>query len=210
MRYLLLVFFLWAIFGMSAAELSAFIGSPYNRVADIKMYMFFEKASVTTIVVLTFLAVASVLVNGVWCRYLCPYGALVGLVGRLSPARVERNKDFCIDCRSCDSVCMARLPVSNAHGVGSVECTGCLDCLASCPAPGSLSITCFRKPIGIATFTASVMLIFVAFYSAARITGHWRNDISSSEYIQRVAEIDSPAYAHPGVSGVETQPPESQ
>ncbi len=197
-RYLLLGFFLWAILGMSVSELSAFIGSPYNRVADIKMYMFFERMTVVTLMVLGTLAAASVLVNGAWCRYLCPYGALLGLAGWLSPARVERNEEACIDCKRCDRVCMARLPVSQGGKVGSAECTGCLDCLASCPAPKSLSVKFFHKRMGVAAFGASVTLLFIMSYSAARLTDNWGNGISDGEYIRRVSEIDSPSYAHPG------------
>lgn len=36
-----MAFFLWAIFGMSAAALHDFLESPYNRLADVKMGLFF-------------------------------------------------------------------------------------------------------------------------------------------------------------------------
>lgn len=201
LRYLLLGFFLWAILGMSPAELGAFINSPYNRVADVKMYIFFERIGVTAVIVLAALAAASVLVNGAWCRYLCPYGALLGLASRLSPVGVNRNESLCIDCSRCDGACMAALAVSRSYKVGGVECTGCLDCVASCPSPGSLSVRAFSKPIGVVGFAAAVLLLFAMSYSTARLTGHWRNAIGDAEYIERIARIDSPDYAHPGARG---------
>ena len=43
LKYLLLFFFVQAIVGMSGAALQAFIESPYNRVADVKMGLFFVR-----------------------------------------------------------------------------------------------------------------------------------------------------------------------
>jgi polyferredoxin len=210
LRYLLLGFFLWAILGMSASALREFIESPYNRVADIKMYLFFAKATMTTIVVLAALMIVSVFVNGAWCRYLCPYGALVGLFALLSPTKVRRDENYCIDCKQCDSVCMARLTVSKGINVGGVECTGCLDCLASCPAPPSLTVRVASRRSGVVRYALAVILLFVLAYGTAQFTGNWRNKISDSEYVRRVAEIDSPEYGHPGGRGYDPQQSESK
>jgi polyferredoxin len=206
-RYLLLGFFLWAILGMSAEALREFIESPYNRVADVKMYIFFAKASVTTIVVLAALSLASVLVNGAWCRYLCPYGALVGLFALVSPTKVRRDENHCIDCKQCDSACMARLNVSEGANVGGVECTGCLDCLASCPAPPALTVCFASRRTGLVSYALAVILIFVIAYGAAQLTGNWRNKISEGEYVRRISEIDSPEYGHPGSRGYDRPTP---
>ena len=32
----------------------------------------------------------------------------------------------------------------------------------------------------------------------ARATGAWQNDISDLEYVERIRNIDAPAYGHPG------------
>jgi polyferredoxin len=201
LKYLILAFFLWAIFTMNAAALRAFIESPYNRVADVKMGLFFVNLGLVGITVMAVLAVGSVLVQGFWCRYLCPYGALLGLFSWLSPVRVARRAPSCIDCGLCDQACMSRLPVSRLSVVRSVECTGCLDCLAVCPAAGALELEAGRRPVGLPTYAAAIVLLFVLGTSAARLTGHWANEMSDAEYAQRIQEIDSPAYAHPGSSG---------
>ena len=84
------------------------------------------------------LILGSVFVQGFWCRYLCPYGALLGFFSWASPTRVVRNADPCVDCGLCNQVCMARLPVSTATKVTIPECTGCLDCVAECPVTEAL------------------------------------------------------------------------
>ena len=79
----------WAIwYAMSPREVEAFLNSPYAKVVDAKMWLFFAHPSRLTISVLGILVVGSVFVRDLWCRYLCPYGALVGVLGRLAPFKV--------------------------------------------------------------------------------------------------------------------------
>jgi polyferredoxin len=200
LKYLILAFFLWAILSMSADQLQAFIQSPYNRVADVKMGLFFVELSRTGTIVLGVLVLGSVFVQGFWCRYGCPYGALLGFFSWASPTRITRNADPCIDCGLCDRVCMARLPVSRSKTVTNPECTGCLDCLAVCPVSDALELrTVGRRKMSAVAFAAALVGIFMAGYLGARTAGVWSNEISDQEYIERVPEIHSPAYGHPGM-----------
>lgn len=200
LKYLILGFFVWAIFTMSSAALQAFIESPYNKVADIKMGLFFLNLSQVGIIVMTILVVASVFIQGFWCRYGCPYGALLGLFSWMSPVRVERNEDKCIDCSLCDKVCMSRLPISTSSVVRSVECTGCVDCVAVCPVDDALALKAAGRRMSIPAFAAAILMLFMIGYSAARLTGQWSNDISDAEYVHRIQNMDHPAYGHPGSS----------
>lgn len=202
LKYLLLGFFLWAIFGMSAGALRAFIESPYNRVSDVKMYLFFARIGEVAAIVLVVLAVLSVFVQGAWCRYLCPYGALLGFFSWRSPVRIARDDETCTECGICDRVCMARLPVSRRKEITSVECTGCLDCVAACPVKPALALGRRRRRIGVLAFAAAVVIVFVAGYGAARLAGLWRNSIPDAEYVERIGEVDHPRYAHPGAAGM--------
>ena len=133
LKYVLMAFFVGAVLAMSAVALQEFIQSPYNQVADVKMGLFFVELTRTGIIVMGVLVVASVFVEGAWCRYLCPYGALLGLFSWFSPSRITRQADACVSCSMCDKACPARLTVSSMDAVRSPECTGCLDCVAVCP-----------------------------------------------------------------------------
>ena len=199
LKYLLLVFFVWAILTMSAEALQAFIQSPYNKVADVKMGLFFVNLGQVGITVMIVLIVGSVFIHGLWCRYLCPYGALLGLLSWMSPVRIRRTAESCIDCSLCDQACMARLPVSKLNVVRSVECTGCVDCLAVCPVQSTLELAAGPRRLGIPTYAAAVVLLFLLGTVTARMTGLWHNDITDREYVQRFQEMDRPEYGHPGV-----------
>jgi polyferredoxin len=206
LKYLLLAFFLYSILTMGEVALRFFLESPYNRVADIKMGLFFVRIGTVGAVVLALLAVASVFVQGFWCRYLCPYGALLGLFSWMSPVRVKRNAASCIDCKLCDRACMARLPISTSSAVLNVECTGCLDCVAVCPVNDALALQAGRRRFGVLGYAAAIVLLFMAGYSGARLFGVWRNDIDDREYVQRVQGIDTGAYGHPGMEDTRSHP----
>ncbi|MFL6195188.1 MAG: 4Fe-4S binding protein [Thermoanaerobaculia bacterium] len=199
LKYLLMAFFLWAIFGMSEAALREFIDSPYNRLADIKMGLFFAHLGAFGAWVLFVVAALSLLYKGFWCRYLCPYGALLGLVSWFSPARIQRNPQTCIDCGLCDKVCMARLPVSRKIDVFNPECIGCMDCVAVCPIKDALVLQAPKRTLTVKAYAAAVLLLFFASYFGARAFGLWENGIPDTEYVQRIQEDRTAPYGHPGM-----------
>jgi polyferredoxin len=204
LKWLLLAFFAWAVwFAMSPGVVAAFLQSPYARVADVKMWLFFAEPSRTTVAVLAVLVVLSLLVRDFWCRYLCPYGALLGALGRLAPFKVRRDPSLCTDCRACTRVCPARLPVHRLRTVASVECTACQDCVVACKVRSCLAV---RSPswagapltLGAARAVAVAGGLYLAVVLGFRLTGHWRTAVTDTEYRERLRDIDSPAYDHFG------------
>jgi polyferredoxin len=200
LKYLLLAFFVYAVFfSMDARAVLDFLDSPYNRVADVKMLYFFERLSSLGLGVIAGLVVLSIVVPYFWCRYLCPYGALLGALSLLSPLKVTRHAPSCIDCDLCTKACPSHLPVARLARVRSDECFGCLSCVAACPVTRALRVETpapWRVAVRPAAFAAVVVGLFVGGVLLARATGHWRNAITNAEYAERIRNVDSPAYAH--------------
>lgn len=194
-KYLLLLFFVHAIFvAMSPSAIAAFLDAPYNRVADVKMLYFFERLSPFALKVLAFLVVLSMVVPFAWCRYLCPYGALLGALSLLSPLKVTRHAPSCIDCGLCTKACPSLLPVHRLGRVRSDECSACLSCVAACPVPRALRVETprpWRRAVRPAAFACLVLLLFGGTIQAARVWGVWGNGITDAEYAERLREIDS-------------------
>jgi len=196
LKYILLGLFLYAVGSMSAPALAAFLDSPYGLVADVKMLNFFRYLSVGGAVTVALLVVASVFIQNFWCRYLCPYGALMGLVSLLSPLRIRREPEPCIDCAKCAKACPAMLPVDKLITIKSAECIGCMECVAVCPAQGALQMSAPRKrAVPAWAMAAAMACIFFGLVWYAQARGYWRTDVPSQtlfELIPRAHEFGHP------------------
>ncbi len=139
LKYLLLAFFVYVVATLDADGLQQFLLAPFGIIADVKMLNFFRHMGLIGIAVLLTLVLLSTMIQNVWCRFLCPYGALMGLVSILSPVKVRRDQAACIDCNKCNKACPSHLPVAQLVTIRSAECTGCLSCIAICPAENALN-----------------------------------------------------------------------
>jgi polyferredoxin len=179
LKYPVMGFFVWTVLlQMSLPSIEAFIHSPYNYSADAKMMLFFVDMSGTAAAVVLVLVLLSVVFKNAWCRWLCPYGALLGFASWLSPQRVVRDPASCIDCRACTRACPAEIRVHARATVLSPECTGCMSCVAACPVKNTLTIgrraqrgwSPWLVPAGA---IGAVLLI----WAIARVTGNWETGL---------------------------------
>jgi polyferredoxin len=199
LKYLLLFFFAYSVWMMDVPALENFIYSPYNKVADIKMYLFFANITSFALWTIIVLALLSIVIKNFWCRFLCPYGALLGLFGWLSPLKITRNKSTCVDCELCTKACPANIKVHNATRVWSDECMSCMLCVEACPVKNTLDVrssAASRKAVPHWVLGALVAGVFVAVTGLAMLTGHWQNGISKEEYQRRFQQLDNPIYQH--------------
>lgn len=196
-KYLLLAFFAFAIFSMSETALSIFLGGSYNISADIKMWYFFAHISQFSLIVIGVLFLLSIFIRNFWCRYLCPYGALLGLIGLLSPNKIKRNVASCIDCGLCAKACPSFIKVDKVKTVLSDECTSCMGCVDVCPVVNTLEVKGVfgEKKVPKKVIAFGVVLIFISITGIGMLTGHWHNNISKEEYITIHKNID--AIGHP-------------
>lgn len=196
LKYVLLGLFLYAVGSMGPIAIRAFLESPYGVVADVKMLNFFRYLSVTSAVVIALLMFASVFVRNFWCRYLCPYGALMGLASLLSPLRIRRLPDKCIDCAKCAKACPSGLKVDVLIQIRSAECLGCMECVAVCPAEGALHMSLPRnRPVAPWAVAFGLAVVFFGFVGYARLSGHWDSPVSPEVYrtlIPQAREFEHP------------------
>ncbi len=184
-KYLLLAFFLYSILiAMPAGQVQAFIHSDYHKVADVRLLEFFRHPSTTALAVIGLLLVLSVPVKNAFCRFLCPYGALLGLVSRLSPVKVTRDREACVGCGVCNQVCPSYLPIMGSDRVSSAECIGCWRCVSLCRADNALEMKLMGRRVVVSglLFAILVVGIFWGVSVVGRVTGNWQTGITPAEY----------------------------
>ena len=197
-KYLLLGFLFFSVFFlMTTIAVKAFLDSPYNQVADLKLYYFFADISQTALIVLAVLFILSIFIRNFWCRYLCPYGALLGLISFLSPHRIKRNPVNCIDCGLCAKVCPSNIKVDKVKTVLSDECSTCMNCVDICPVADTLDLKSIitKKKVSKNTIAIAIVSIFMIVTGIGIITGHWQNNITPKEYLHHYKYMNS--YGHP-------------
>lgn len=193
-KYLLLLLFVkFILLDMSADALSRFLDAPYWTVSDVKMLHFFIRMSITTMVVLATLTFLSLLYKNFWCRYLCPYGALLGLASYLSPFKIRRDSAGCTGCQRCSNACPSGLSVHSCSAVSSPECTGCLTCVEHCPERNVLAMqpVFLKRPLPVWVFPAVVVFTFMGAIGTGILTGNWNSSLSLADYQRLIPAVDN-------------------
>jgi len=193
LKYLLLGFLLYSVvFLMSDYALKTFLEGPYNIMADVKMYYFFANISRFSIIVLSILILLSIVFRNFWCRYLCPYGAFLGITSLLSFNKIKRTESSCIDCQLCTKACPSNIKVHKLKTVISDECTSCMQCVDSCPVKDTLNIKniVVKKTVNKKLVAIGVAAIFMLITGLGILTGYWQNNISKEQYLFYHEKID--------------------
>jgi polyferredoxin len=74
--------------------------------------------------------IAAVFVYRVFCRLLCPLGAIYALFNKISFLNIQCNREKCLSCRKCAKACQIKLdPALQAN---SPECVRCGKCVSVC------------------------------------------------------------------------------
>jgi thioredoxin reductase/Fe-S-cluster-containing hydrogenase component 2 len=72
-----------------------------------------------------------------WCRFFCPLAALMHIYHRFSRFRILADKEKCISCNVCTSVCHQGIDVMHYAQQGKPmddpQCVRCSACVQSCP-----------------------------------------------------------------------------
>ncbi|MGL1892262.1 MAG: 4Fe-4S binding protein [Spirochaetaceae bacterium] len=145
------------------------------------------------ILLITF--IGSFLYDRFFCKYLCPMGGFLGLISKISPFKIKREKDICIDCDLCSKACFMNIEVAKLDEVTSMECINCQECTIACPKEGALNNKMGSKgKLNINPLTIGVVTLIIYFggIGISSLIGQFKllpNPIDSSSEVVDASEL---------------------
>ncbi len=78
-----------------------------------------------------------------WCKYACPFGAVLGISNLFRVFSIRRNCDTCKADGACSIMCPMNIPVDEVEVVRDHQCISCLECTseAICPVQGTVKFS---------------------------------------------------------------------
>ena len=117
----------WIKFGILAAVLAVYIVTHDVRIYRyVEPFWMFTRVGTTAMWMgLAVLLVATVFVRNLYCRFLCPLGATLGIISNLTVFRIKRWSE-CNTCRICQKTC--EWGAIQGPKILMTECVRCDDC----------------------------------------------------------------------------------
>ena len=100
-----------------------------------KREVFLAGAGVLGVVVSSLLALTVLVAwrGRIFCTTVCPVGAVLGWLARVSPFRLAVDKSACVKCGRCTGVCKTGCLDGKAGTLDNERCVRCFNCVSACP-----------------------------------------------------------------------------
>lgn len=86
-----------------------------------------------SVLLLVLFAVVSAIQGRLFCNTICPVGAFLGGLAKISIFGLTLDKSECVSCGKCEKTCKAKCINSKAKTLDFSRCVLCFDCASSCP-----------------------------------------------------------------------------
>ena len=99
-----------------------------------------SEVAISGILILVVTLGLSLFVERPWCKYACPYGAVLGLTNLFRIFKIRRKESTCKADGACDIICPMNIPVSQQTIVRDHQCISCLECTSEAMCPVSNTV----------------------------------------------------------------------
>jgi polyferredoxin len=140
LRYLRYLVLLWVLY--MTAVTGKLIFSEYDPYFALFNFWTSE-VSVIGLSILGLTLAGSFFIERPWCKYACPYGALLGLTNFFRIFSIRRNQNTCKADGACSILCPMNIPVDSKTVVRDHQCISCLECTseAVCPVKATVQFS---------------------------------------------------------------------
>ncbi len=86
-------------------------------------------------IILAIVLLLSLIIDRPWCKYACPFGALLGIFNKFRLFKIKRNEYTCVLCGECNNACPMNIAVDENTIINDHQCISCLECTSeqACP-----------------------------------------------------------------------------
>ena len=125
-----------------------------------------------------------------FCKYACPLGAVIGIVGKLGLAKVVRSGDGCNGCNVCQKKCWANIDFLSTNTVRDAECNHCLDCVVHCPKPNVLSLKSAKWTFSHSAYATALVGGLALMIGVSQLAGHWQTQPKMVSFTGNAGRLD--------------------
>ena len=135
LRYGVLAWVLYVTFASASLAFQSY--DPY-----FALFNFWTgEVTITALLILESILLLSLLVERPWCKYACPFGAVLGLSNLFRFFTIRREAGACkFKGEACSTLCPMTIDISRKSVIRDHQCITCMECTseACCPAKGAV------------------------------------------------------------------------
>jgi len=124
--------------------------------------------------ILAVVLAGSLFIERFFCKYACPLGAVLGVLGKVGLTRIERAPADCKGCNLCQKKCHAHVDFLSTTTIRDAECNHCMDCVVDCPKPNVLSVRGPKWRFSHATYASLLVAGLLALIGTSKMAGKWQ------------------------------------
>jgi len=109
-----------------------------------------------------------------FCKYACPLGAVIGILGKVGLTKVVRTDEGCKGCNICQKSCFAHIDFLSTNAIHDAECNHCLDCVVHCPKPNVLALRGAGWSFSHRTYATVLVAGLAGMIAVSQAVGYWR------------------------------------